>query len=553
MSSSLNQTQRRWEQRLGELIEKTSANLRKLQTSCDAELISCSATAIKESCNGPNMQETQPDGNFDKLGSLIDTFQNTNGEELLSFPPPASKGKSYPMTIPDARSTRTLMVCKQVEEAMVRRIENSMRKYLDHIVEGRITVKLGAALNEFNGMTRKIDDNDTFIIREKCQAISNSVLRLTKDVRTTKSELDALNTAKHEILLQQKEIDDRNASFTENLQRQIESIALANEKYQQKLIEHLKSTNVTLSCIPAIENDIKKLQETCINNQTQMTTLQKRLDLIAEEVLKIQNQSSLFKTEALSHMTHSLTPIIYKLKEEIHAVKNSVIEANTNEKSGITDPSQFEAVIEPIVAKVVSEMNKSLVAELGNCSVQHREKESKKLHVLFKDLKCNLGRRFYDFSKKITLLQQEEIISRMQQHKNDLEARYESFIEDHLIHNIRARLRECDAQQFKNQSTILPPQKDQCTPIINAIDIMEEWIKSIVSIALLPFTLKVIENNSHPPKQTSFLEDHHTREKSNFAIRSRDSEAGKYELMKNVRICYIRLIFIAHPFQNTCC
>lgn len=422
----------------------------------------------------------------------------------------------------------------------------------------RITPKLGEAVNEFNGMTRNVDDNEILIIREKCQAISNSILRLSKEIRTTKSELDALNTAKHEILLQQKEIDDRNTSFTENLQRQIESIALANEKYRKKLIEHLKSTNVTLSSIPAIENDVKTLQETCINNQTQMTTLQKRFDLIAEEVLNNQNQSSLFKTEAVSDMTHLLTPIISKLQEEIHAIKGGVIEgANTNEKSGFIDPSQFEAVIEPFVAKVVSEMNKSLVTDLRNSAVQHREKESKKLHALFKDLKYNLrnslGRRFYNFSQKITLLQQEEVISRMQQHMNDLEARFESFIEDHLINNIRARIRECDVEQFKNQSTISSSQKDQCTPIINVIHTVEEWINSIVSIALLPFTLKGTENSSYPPEQTLVLEGHNTRENSNVVMRNRDSKASKNDLMKIVHIHYLLLIVITHPFWNTCC
>ncbi len=51
------------------------------------------------------------------------------------------------------------------------------------------------------------------MIQDKCQAISNGILRLTKDIRLIKSELDALNKAKHEILLQQKESDDRNVLF----------------------------------------------------------------------------------------------------------------------------------------------------------------------------------------------------------------------------------------------------------------------------------------------------------------------------------------------------
>jgi hypothetical protein len=53
-----------------------------------------------------------------------------------------------------------------------------------------------------------------FLIQDKCQAISNGILRLTKDVHLIKSELDALNKVKHDIVIQQTESDDRNALFT---------------------------------------------------------------------------------------------------------------------------------------------------------------------------------------------------------------------------------------------------------------------------------------------------------------------------------------------------
>jgi hypothetical protein len=49
----------------------------------------------------------------------------------------------------------------------------------------------------------------TASVQDKCPAISNGILQLTKDIRLIKSELDALNKAKHDILLQQKESDDR--------------------------------------------------------------------------------------------------------------------------------------------------------------------------------------------------------------------------------------------------------------------------------------------------------------------------------------------------------
>jgi hypothetical protein len=561
MNNSINQTQRCWEQRLGELIQKTSTNLRKLQASCDVDLMGCPTSVVNKLCDAPTMQKEayivckpkpQGNGEVDNMNSRTNTFQNTNEEEPLPFPPPADKGKNYPKAVSAARSTRTLVICKQAEEAMIRRMEQTMRKYLDHIVEDRITLKLGEALNE-----RKMDENDIIGIRDKCQAISNGILRLTKEIRMIKSELEALNKAKHDILLQQKESDDRNALFTENLQRQIESIALANEKNRQKLIEHLKSTNVTLSTIPAIENDVKTLQDTCIKNQNQVTTLQARFDWIAEEVLKNQNQNSLFKTEALSCMTNFLTPIFSKLQEEIRAIKNCVIEASANETSGIIDPEKFEAVIEPFVAKEISEINKSLVTDLRNCAMQHGEKESKKLRALFKDLKHklqhSLGSRFYEFSEKITLLQQEELFRRMQQYKNDRETRCETFIENQLIDKIREKLRKCDAQQSKSQSTISSPQKDKSDPIINAIDIMEEWINSIVSNAVLPFTLKSTENCSNSPKQTLDLEDYHTRDNSNFVLKDRHSEAGKNDLMQNAPVHGQILIFIAHPLWNTCC
>jgi hypothetical protein len=555
MNNSTNQTQSCWEQRLGELIQKTSTNLRKLQASCDVDLMGCPTNKL---CDAPTVQneayivcKPKPQGNeeFDNMSSRIDTFQNTSGEEPLPFPPPANKGKKYPMTVSAMKSTRTLGICKQAEEAMIRRMEQTMRRYLDHIVDDRITTKLAEALNECDGMTRKMDENEITAILDKCQAISNGVLRLTKEIRTIKSELDALNKAKHDILLQQKESDDRNALFTENLQRQIESIALANEKYRQKLIEHLKTTNVTLSTIPAIENDVRTLQDTCIKNQNQVATLQSRFDWIAEEVLKDQNQNSLFKTEALSCMTNFLTPIFSKLQEEIRAIKNCVIEATANETSGIIDPAQFEAVIEPFVAKEISEINKSLVNDIRECAVQHGEKESKKLRALFKDLKHNLrnslGSRFYEFSEKITLLQQEELINRMQQYKNDLETRWETFIEDQLIDKIRAKLRKCDAQLLsKSQSTVLSPQKDKSDPIINVIDIMEEWINSIVGNSVLPFILKCTENCSNSPKQSLDFDR---------ILKDRHSEVGKSDLMKNTPVHCQLLIVIAHPLWNTCC
>ena len=488
-----------WEQRLGYLIERTGNNLSKLQASYSSTTSSSSlrrhgnsssatfktstttatTTSSTDVVRMLNTPRRGRDGRRQKADAS-DKKDNNHNEYIVGGPLPAppTETRINRFLPPDtwaggaayAMSTRTRVITKEIEDSMVRSIEQSLRTHLDRILEDRISTKLA----ELENAAR---NDEMALLREQIQTMSNNIKWVNTELQIFKQQLGRQEQTMNEV-------QKNSQPLMQTLPHQVKTLTEERKKQINR------QQNITTTVLPTIQSHIKSLEETCISHQSQLTALYTRYD---ETEIGLNSAY----VAATSAVTSILTPYHAKLQHEVRTMKNYVIE---NSEKNIISQNDAESVVELITSKATTKMQEVLAAEAQKLIALHLQNDQKKnlslLHSMFENLDGNLrntmDNQLFAFSEHVSSLL-EELCSTVIPSKvyHVFESNYLSKIQEEvrsIAHGAKERIKESLQNLTANYSQDVT--KEDCVRILlhnpteDLIRTADEWMEAMAKYTI---------------------------------------------------------------------